>query len=115
MAWSGELQVGEPREAGKPKRANEGDKNCWSNIPKEQKEAFPRALNIREVILSFFLFFFPQRFYFFPFSPQSTLVHRCIFFVVGPSSVVCGMPPQHSLTSSALSAPRIQTSETLGH
>lgn len=25
-------------------RANEGERNCWSNIPKEQKEAFSRAL-----------------------------------------------------------------------
>lgn len=28
----------------KSKRANEGERNCWSNIPKEQKEAFSRAL-----------------------------------------------------------------------
>ena len=28
-------------------------------------------------------------FFFFPFSPQSSPVHSCIFFVVGPSS--CGM------------------------
>src|SRR3712207_8045627 len=34
-----------------------------------------------------FVFFF--KILFFPFSPQSTLVHSCIFFVVGPSS--CGM------------------------
>src|SRR3712207_3180183 len=33
-----------------------------------------------------FVFFF--KILFFPFSPQSTLVHSCIFFVVGPSS--CG-------------------------
>ena len=37
----------------------------------------------------FQLFFFLKIFYFFPFSPQSSPVHRCIFFVVGPSS--CGM------------------------
>lgn len=35
MARSEELQVVEPRDVGKPRKANEGDKNCWSNIPKE--------------------------------------------------------------------------------
>ena len=35
------------------------------------------------------LLFFYLRFYFFHFSPQSPPVHRCIFFIVGPSS--CGM------------------------
>lgn len=35
MAWSEELQVVEPREVGKPRKANGGDKYCWSSIPKE--------------------------------------------------------------------------------
>ena len=34
-------------------------------------------------------FFKKKRFYFFPLSPQSPLVHICTFFIVGPSS--CGM------------------------
>ena len=29
--------------------------------------------------------------------------------------MACGTPPQHGLTSSAMSAPRIRTSKTLGH
>lgn len=44
MIQSGKMQVDGPREAGKTKRANEGDKNCSINIPRDQKEAFPRAL-----------------------------------------------------------------------
>lgn len=44
MAWSGEMKVVEPGEVGKSKRANEGERNCWSSTPKEQKEAFSRAL-----------------------------------------------------------------------
>lgn len=35
MAWSGELKVVEPGKVGKSKRANEGERNCWSNIPKQ--------------------------------------------------------------------------------
>ena len=31
-----------------------------------------------------------------------------------PLVVLCGMPPQYGLMSGAMSAPRIQTSETLG-
>ena len=42
-----------------------------------------RAMSLREEELQFLDFIF------FPFSPQSPLVHTCIFFVVGPSS--CGM------------------------
>ena len=62
----------------------------------------------------FFLFLIFQRFYFSLFS-QSSLVHSCVFLVVCPSSCTCGMPPQHGLMSSAVSAPRIWTGETLGH
>ena len=61
----------------------------------------------------FYVFFF-LRFYFFPFSPQSPQVHSCIFFVVGLLVVACGTLPQRGLMSSAMSAPRIRTNETLG-
>ena len=53
--------------------------------------------------------------FFFPFSPQSPLVHTCIFLVMGPLVVACGTPPQHGLMSGAMSTPRIQTSEPQGH
>ena len=37
----------------------------------------------------FFYLFLKILFIFFPFSPQSSLVHSCVFLIVGPSS--CGM------------------------
>ena len=49
---------------------------------------------------------------FFPFSPQSPLVHSCIFFVVCPSS--CSMWDSASAWFDEQSAPRIRTNETLG-
>ena len=66
-------------------------------------------LRIHQTILFLFL-----RFYFSFFS-QSPHVHSCVFLVVGPSS--CGMWDTASawLESSATSAPRIRTGETLGH
>ena len=62
----------------------------------------------------FFLNFFFLRFYLFTFSPQSSLVHSCVFLVVGPSS--CGMWDATSawLVSSVMSTPRIRNGETLG-
>ena len=44
-------------------------------------------VNFRRPHCDFFFFF--QRFYFFPFSPQGPPVHSRTFFIVGPSS--CGM------------------------
>lgn len=44
IARSEELQVVEPIEVGKPKQANEGDKNLGGNHPKEQEASFLRAL-----------------------------------------------------------------------
>lgn len=43
MARLGELQVADPGELGN-QRSNEGDTNYCGDIPKEQREAFPRAL-----------------------------------------------------------------------
>ena len=38
----------------------------------------------------------------------------CIFWLWVPLVVLCGMPPQHGLTSGAMSMPRIRTGETPG-
>ena len=38
VARSEELQVVEPREVGKPKQVNEGDKNLGGNHSKEEEE-----------------------------------------------------------------------------
>ena len=53
-------------------------------------------------------FFFPSS------STQSPPVLSCIFQLRVPLVVLCGMPPQHGLMSGAMSAPRIQTCETMG-
>ena len=46
-------------------------------------------LNNYPSMVLFFLFFYFLKILFFPFSPQSPLVHSCVFFVVVSSS--CGM------------------------
>ena len=61
----------------------------------------------------YLIFFFFKDFIFFlflPKAPQYTVVYSpmCILLVV-----VCGTPPQRGPTSSAMSAPRIRTNETL--
>ena len=48
------------------------------------------------------------------FSSPKLPVHSCIFLLSVPLVVACGTPPQHGLISSAMSTPRIWTSETLG-
>ena len=48
-----------------------------------------------------------------PSLPQSPPVHSCIFQSQVLLVVACGTPPQHGLTSSAMSTPRIRTGETL--
>ena len=66
------------------------------------------------VIVAVFLFSFFNTFLFF-FSPPSPPVYSCMFFQLWVLLVVaCGMPPRHGLMSSAMSALRIQTGETLG-
>ena len=59
------------------------------------------------------LFFF-LRFYFFPFSPQSSPVHSCYSSLWVLPVVACGTPPQRGLMSSVMSVPRLRTKETLG-
>ena len=51
---------------------------------------------------------------FFPFSPQSPPYIVVYFSLWVLLVVACGMPPQRGLMSSAMSAPRIRTNETLG-
>ena len=69
-------------------------------------------LRLREIRITKFFFF--KDFIFFLFLPKAP------WYVVVCSSlwvllvVACGMPPQHSLMSSSMSAPRIRTKETLG-
>ena len=46
--------------------------------------------------------------------PKSPLVHSCISLLQVLLVVACGTLPQHGLRSGAMSASRIQTSETLG-
>ena len=60
------------------------------------------------------MIFFFKDFIVFPFSPQSPLVHSCIFFVVGPSSCDMWDAAPVWLDESAMSVPRIRTNETLG-
>ena len=60
------------------------------------------------------LFFFFERFYFFlflPKAPQYIVVYSSLWVLL---VVACGTPPQRGPTSSAMSAPRIRTNETLG-
>lgn len=52
MAWSGELKVVEPREVGKSKRANEGDKTGGAIFQRNKKRHFQEPWNIRQVTLS---------------------------------------------------------------
>ncbi|XP_070340015.1 queuosine-tRNA galactosyltransferase isoform X9 [Equus asinus] len=53
-----------------------------------EKEPIPKGYILCDPLTQHSFFFFKD-FIFFPFSPQSTPVHSCVFFVVGPSS--CGM------------------------
>ena len=57
---------------------------------------------------SFFLNFF---FLFLPQTPRYIVVYSSLWVL---PVVACGMLPQHGLMSSAMSAPRIRTNETLG-
>ena len=60
-----------------------------------------------------FIYFF-QDFIFFLFlskAPRYTVLHYSLWVLL---VVACGTPPQRGLTSSAMSAPRIRTNETLG-
>ena len=50
-------------------------------------------------------------FLFLPKAPQYITVYFQFWLLL---VVACGMPPEHGLTSSAMSTPRIQTGETLG-
>ena len=50
---------------------------------------FCKSIILNSLSNSLYISIYFLRFYFFPFSPQSPLVHRCIFFIVAPSS--CGM------------------------
>ena len=52
-------------------------------------------------------------FFFFFFTPNPS-VHSCVFQLWVLLVVACGTPPQHNLTSSATSTPKIRTGETLG-
>ena len=70
------------------------------------------ALGVPQWVLSACSFIFKD--FIFPFSPQSLPVHSCVFLLLDPSIVACGMLPQHGLMSGAMSAPRIWTGETLG-
>ena len=45
------------------------------------------------------------------FPPPKAPAHSCISQLYVPLVLLCGMQPQHGLTGSARSAPRIQTSE----
>ena len=59
-----------------------------------------------------FFFFLDFIFPFSPKAPQYVVVYFQFWVLL---VAVCGMPPQHGLMSGAMSAPRIQTGETLGH
>ena len=89
---------------------------CWIN----QGNSCFEVRSPEDFFLIIFTFILPSRTHevsshiFFPFSPQSPLAHSCIFLVVGPLVVACGMPPQHGSMSGAMSVPRIWTGETLG-
>ena len=58
-----------------------------------------------------FFFFFTLFFLFLPKAPQYIVVYLQLWVTL---VVACGMLPQHFLMSSAMSAPRIRTNETLG-
>ena len=79
----------------------EGEK--YSNYPRDMITKPQMDLN----------FFF--KILFFLFLPKA-LWYIVVYFQLRVILVVaCGMPPHHGLMSSAMSAPRIQTGETLGH
>ena len=63
-----------------------------------------------------FWLFFLKIFIFFLFLPKAPPVHSCaLFFQLWVFPVMaCGTLPQHGLMSGTMSAPRIQTGETLG-
>ena len=68
------------------------------------------------VLKSFiFIYLFFKDFFFFVFLPKAPryiAVYSSLWVLL---AVPCGMPPQCGLMSSAVSAPRIRTNETLGH
>ena len=77
---------------------------------------FPIAA--KEFIITIFelrvFFFFLRFFYFFLFLPNAPgyiVVYSLLWVLL---VVACGMLPQSGLMSSAMSAPRIRTNETLG-
>ena len=76
---------------------------------------FPLPKNTPRASLSAPEFFFFLKILFFLFLPRVPWYIVVYFYLWVLLAVACGMPLQHGLMSGAMSTPRIQTGETLGH
>ena len=81
-----------------------------TNVPQSNLPPHPIKAPLHFISYSFFFL----KILFFPFLPKIPW-YLVVYFQLWVLLVVaCGTPPQHGLMSSATSAPRIRTSETLG-